>query len=159
MITTRRFTITILLALLLLPLATVVNAQDSDDAKRQQWFKEMRAKKHEFLARELELTDQQKAPFFDAYDRLEENMKAVADRVRTLEHSLKNKSNPTDADYDAVIEAIYHQRYDEWTIENQAREALSKILTKHQLIKLKKAEHRFTRMLMKQHNNQKRPNK
>lgn len=132
------------------------NNGDNAAAKREQWFKEMRAKKHEFLARELELTPEQREPFFAVYDRMEDSLKAINDETRRLEKSLEKKKDPTDADYDAVIEAIYNQRYREWTVENQAREEFAKILTKKQMVRLKKAESRFTRALMKQHREHKK---
>lgn len=152
----KRYSLILLLIGLLMPIsaaATCTDAPDeADDAgKREQWFKEMRAKKHEFLVKELNLTSEQKEPFFAIYDKMEDDLKAINDDTRNLERSVAKKTDATDAEYDAAIEAIYNQRYREWTVENKAKEQLSKILSRQQLFKLKRAEMKFTRALMRHH--------
>lgn len=138
---------------LLCPFIANAYCEGENDANREQWFKEMRLKKHQFMARELSLTDQQKEKFFDIYDKMEQDMKAINDQTREIEHNVFKKKDATDTDFDAAIDAIYNQRYREWTVEKKAKEELSKILTKQQLLKLKRAEMKFTRALMKQHLN------
>ncbi len=132
---------------------TCPDCDGGNDANREQWFKEMRLKKHQFMARELSLNDQQKEKFFAIYDKFEQDMKAINDQTREIERSINKKADATDAEYDAAIDAVYNQRYREWTVENKMKEDLSKVLTKKQLLKLKNAEMKFTRALMKQHRN------
>lgn len=144
--------ILILIITMLVPVASYAQNDDQPSPdKRQQWFKEMRAKKHEFMVRELELTPDQREQFFAIYDEMDQNLKAINDETRGMEKTLDNRDNISDAEYDAVIDAIYNQRYREWNAENTAKERLSKVLTKKQLFKVKKAEAKFTRALMKQH--------
>lgn len=152
----KRLTIFLLILGLLMPIAVMAqNAggerPDGDASKREQWFKEMRTKKHEFLIRELELTSEQQEPFFAIYDKMDDELKAINDQTRALERRVSKKADATDAEYDAAIEAVYSQRYREWMVESQAKEQLSKILNKRQMLKLKRAEFKFTRALMKQH--------
>lgn len=132
---------------------TCPDCDGENNANREQWFKEMRLKKHQFMVRELSLTDQQKEKFFAIYDKFEQDMKAINDQTREIERTISKKADATDAEYDAAIDAVYNQRYREWTVENKTKEELSKILTKQQLLKLKHAEMKFTRALMKQHRN------
>ena len=73
----KRFTIFLLILGLLMPIGLMAqNAGEErpggDAAKREQWFKEIRTKKHEFLIRELELTPEQQEPFFAIYDKMDD---------------------------------------------------------------------------------------
>lgn len=151
----RYITLIILSLVMVIPdfaFGSPVSDGDNNEAlKREQWFKEFRAKKHEFLAKQLSLTNEQKEPFFAIYDRLEDEMKTINDQTRDIERRVSTKKDATDAEYDAAIDALYNQRYREWTAESKAREELSKILSKKQLLKIKYAEMKFTRALMKQH--------
>ena len=150
----KRYISILFLSLMILPAIAAGNPVcdgDDDAAKRQKWFKEMRAKKHEYLAKQLSLTDKQKEPFFAIYDRLEEEMKTINDQTRAIERRVSQMDNPSDAEYDAAIDAIYNQRYQEWTAENKAKEEFSKILTKKQILKIKYAEMKFTHALMREH--------
>lgn len=136
-------------------------AQDNgNDTQRDRWFKEMHAKKHDFLAKELELTPEQTEPFFAIYDKMDADIRAVGARTRDLEKKAFDDANASEADVDAAIEAVYSQRYQEWSIENEAKAKFEKILTKKQMLKLKHAEFKFNRALMKQHNqNRRQPKK
>ena len=146
----KRFSLLLLMIGLLMPMAAV--AGDADDtAKREQWFKEMRQKKHEFLVKELGLTDEQKEPFFIVYDRMEDELRDINDQTRRLERSVIKNEKAGESEYNAAIDAIYSQRYREGLVENSYKDKLGAILTKAQMIQLKKAEFKFTRALMKQH--------
>jgi len=151
----KKFSIILLIIGLLMPVTAMANGDDTSsgqsDGKREAWFKEMRAKKHEFLVRELDLKPEQQEPFFAIYDKMDDELKDINDQTRRLERNVMKKDDATDAEYDAAIDAVYSQRYREWTIENQAKEQFSKILNKRQMLKLKRAEFKFTRALMRQH--------
>lgn len=145
---------------LMMPLTVMAVDDDASRpdgaAKREQWFREIRQKKHEYLVKELKLTAEQQEPFFTAYDRMEDELRAINDQTRQLERSVIKNGNAGDKEYDAAIDAIYSQRYREGLVENEYKEKFGKILTKTQMIQLKKAEFKFTRALMKQHRQAKR---
>ena len=148
----KRFSLLLLMIGLLLPVAAVAGGDDGEDmSKREQWFKEMRQKKHEFLVKELGLSDEQKEPFFLVYDKMEDELRDINDQTRRLERSVIKNEKVGESEYDAAINAIYSQRYREGLVENSYKDKLAEILTKAQMIKLKKAEFKFTRALMKQH--------
>lgn len=67
-----------------------------------------------------------------------------------------DNANDSETDINAALEAVYSQRYQEWAIENEAKAKFEKILTKKQLLQLKRAESRFSRALMREHNNRQR---
>lgn len=146
----KRFSIIFLLLSLFLPLTLTAQQQD-DNNKREHWLKEMREKKHEFLIRELQLKPEQQQPFFEVYDKMDDQLRAINDETRQLERKVLKNPNSTDLEYNAAIDAVYNQRYREWEVENKAKEELVKILSPQQLIKLKRAELKFQRALMKQH--------
>ena len=144
----------LLLMAFMLPMALMAQQPDEpgpDKAKREQWFKEMKAKKHEYLIRKLELTPEQQEPFFTVYDKMDSDLRAIDRETRELERRVSQNPDATDAEYDAAIEAIYSQRYREWVVESQAKEQFSQILTKKQMLKLKRVEFEFTRALMRHH--------
>ncbi|MDE6402787.1 MAG: Spy/CpxP family protein refolding chaperone [Muribaculaceae bacterium] len=157
----KRFILSLMAVILMTQISFVASAHDNDnDANRDRWFKEMHAKKHEFLIKELELTPDQTEPFFAIYDKMDADIRAVGARTRALEKKAFDDANASEADVDAAIEAVYSQRYQEWSIENEAKAKFEKILTKKQLLKLKHAEFKFNRALMKQHNqNRRQPKK
>ncbi len=148
----KRFSLLLLMIGLLMPVTAVAGGTDAGDTtKREQWFKEIRQKKHEFLVKELGLTDEQKESFFLVYDKMEEELRDINDQTRKLERSVIKNEKAGDSEYDAAIDAIYSQRYREGLVENSYKDKLGAILTKAQMIQLKKAEFKFTRALMKQH--------
>lgn len=146
-----------LILLFLIALATeAVTAQPPcppgaphDPAKREQWFKEMRANKHEFLIRELDLAPAQQAEFFAIYDPMEDALVSLADTARKAEMSVAENPNPTDAELDRATNMLFELKGREYKIEKEAQAKLAKILTKRQLFKLKGAERKFVRALMK----------
>lgn len=122
-----------------------------DPEKREQWFKEMRQKKHEFLIKELDLAPSQQEQFFAVYDRMETELMKLGEATRQTEMEVAKKSDPTEADYDRATNELFELKGREYQIEKEAKEKLSKILTKRQLFKLKGAERKFVRALMKNH--------
>ncbi|MDE5608338.1 MAG: hypothetical protein K2I64_05340 [Muribaculaceae bacterium] len=122
-----------------------------DPAKREQWFKEMRNNKHEFLIRELDLAPAQQAEFFAVYDRMEDSLMKLGEATRKAEMSVKETPDPTDKDYDDATNELFELKGREYRIEKDAQAEFSKILTKRQLFRLKGAERKFVRALMKHH--------
>ncbi len=150
--------LSLLFALLLALTVQSVSAQPPcppggghDPAKREQWFKEMRNNKHEFLIRELDLAPSQQAEFFAVYDRMEDALMTIGEAARKAEMAVANNPDPTDKEYDEAINQLFELKGSEYKIEKEAQAEFSKILTKRQLFKLKGAERKFVRALMKHH--------
>lgn len=129
-----------------------LNAQNPD-RNREQWLSEMRELKHDFLARQLKLSAEQREKFFDIYDRMDEEMNRVQTEAKAAESRIydADASAITEADYDEAINAQLALKEKESEIEKQSYEELKTVLTKKQLFELKKAERDFTMQIMRQH--------
>lgn len=122
--------------------------------ERQRWFKEMREYKHNFLIKELKLTEEQQQPFFKIYDEMEDACHKINGETRKMQRDLikKGKSEDiTDIEYEKVAETLFELKGKEAQIEMKYFEQFKNILSKKQLFLLKCAEDKFTKHLMKQH--------
>lgn len=119
---------------------------------REKWFKEVREKKHMFLAKELNLSAEQQKEFFENYDRMEDETRKLQRETRQLERrTYEQGDKTTDLEYQKATEALYEEKVKEAQIEAKYREKFQTILSPEQLFKLKGAERKFTRQLMEQH--------
>lgn len=142
--------ILIVIAFLLLPLALL--AQKPSQRERESWMKEMQQVKNEYIARVLELSEEQKAKFIPVYNRMEEEVRVAADQAMRLERQVRRKGDKaTDLEREKAAEAQFELKGKEGAIEMKYFKDFKSILTSKQLIKLKKAERDFSRELMKRH--------
>lgn len=147
----KRFFYIVLIAIFLMPVAA--SAQQKAPAQsREQWFKEMREYKHQFLAKELGLTKAQEKQFYAVYDEMDDKLLEVGEETRALENKVKSAGDKaTDVDYDRAIDAIISQKAKEGEIERTYMTKLKTILNKNQLFQLKAAERKFAKDIMKHH--------
>lgn len=127
-----------------------INAQQLTEQDRARYVNEIRAYKHKFLVRELGLSKDQQAPFFEVYDSMEDRLIDVVAEVRDLE----NRARLDGADPEAMqqaADALYSQKAREGKIEAEYYEQFKAILTPRQLVDLKAADRKFTQQLMHQH--------
>lgn len=145
----------ILLTVTLLLSGLTVVAQPKnipDDSERQKWFKEMRDYKHNFLAKELDLSREQQRKFFPLYDEMEDQAARLNHETRLLEEKVaKSETDVTDIEYEKATEALFEQKCKEGEIEKAFMKKFQPILSKKQLFQLKGAERKFTRDIMKHH--------
>lgn len=122
-------------------------------ADREKWFKEMREYKHNFLAKELDLTQEQQDEFFPLYDAMEDECHKINRDTRKMQRAIMDKDadQVTDVEYEKAAEALYELKGKEALVELNYLEKFKNVLTKRQLFMLKSAEDKFTRHLMKQH--------
>lgn len=141
-----------LLFLLFIP-ALLCNAQGPGQkpskAQTDRWFNEMRAYKTEFIAKSLELTPEQKEKFVPVYNAMNSELDKIARETRNLERSVSKNDHPSDLEYEKATEALFELRSREGDIDRKYYPQLREILSKKQLFKLKSAERRFGRHLMK----------
>lgn len=121
--------------------------------RRQEWKREMRENKHNYLARHLELTDEQRDKFFKIYDETDAEIAALNKQVREIERRVADNKDATEADYNEAIEEMFTLRQREGEIEKNALERYREVLTPQQLFKLKSAERQYTRALFNHHRN------
>ncbi len=141
--------ITIFSLLMLLFSAMSMHATDN----RAKWFKELRQYKHEFLAKELGLTKDQQSKFFPIYSEMTKKIMRLNDDTRAMEGRIdRSKTDVSDLEYEKGAEALFELKAKEAKIENEYYPKFKQILTPKQLYLLPKAEKKFTRQLMRQHN-------
>ena len=129
-------------------------AQKKGDHK--QWWKEMQEYKHDFIAKEIGLSDEQKEKFFPIYSEMEVATFKLNKETRQLEKKINdNKQGVSDIEYEKAAEALFELKAKEGAIEESYFDKFKAILTPEQLFKLKIAERKFTREVMKHHNRMK----
>lgn len=108
--------------------------------------------KHDFLAKELNLTKEQEEKFFPMYDKMETETRELNRQVRGMERSVMQKGDKaTDLEYEKAAEAIQELKGKESAVEMRYFGEFKTVLTKKQLFQLKQAERKFTQMIMNHH--------
>lgn len=126
--------------------------KDGNKAERERWFKEMRQYKHEFIAKELDLTKEQQKKFFPLYDEMESSTRKLNRDTRAMERRVRDSGEKaTDIEYEKAAEAMFELKAKEGAIEQSYLKKFKTVLTPRQLYKLKVAERKFTREVMRHH--------
>lgn len=148
----------VLIALILLPIA--MSAQKPTERERRTWMKEMQQYKNDYIARKLELNDEQKAKFLPMYNSMESEVRKICDQTLRMEREVRKKGeNATDLEWEKAAEAQYELKSKEAQIELKYFKEFKTVLNSKQLLKLKKAERDFSRELMKKHHEKQNKNK
>ncbi|MCM1028292.1 MAG: Spy/CpxP family protein refolding chaperone [Pseudoflavonifractor sp.] len=136
-----------LFALILVAIASLHALADSND--RDKWMQEMQQHQNDFIAREIGLTDKQRADFLPLYNKMRSETFEASRAARAKAKAVRDKADSaTDADYDAATQAYLDFRSREAKIIQEYYKKFSHILSKKQLFKLDGAERKFDRMLM-----------
>lgn len=121
------------------------------DEERAQWLGELREYKHEYLARELNLTQQQQESFFPVYDEMDDALNKIAADTRALEDKVAADADASDIEIEAASRALFEQRSREGEVDKEYFDKLKEILTPRQLLMLKNSERKFTQQLVRRH--------
>lgn len=133
-----------------------VSAQRPDSRDREAWMKEMQQFKSDYIAKRLDLSEDQKPKFVDLYNKMDNEVRAAQEEAEMLyRQTYQKKDAASDLECEKAAEAIYELKGRENVIEMKYFNEYKAILTPRQLFKLKEAERDFTRELMKQHRRQK----
>lgn len=117
-------------------------------AERQRWLGEMRNLKHEFLARELNLTKDQQRDFYPLYDKMEDEIARLNTETRDLETRATDDADASDLSLENAARTVFEQKRAEGQIEMTYFDKFKEILTPRQLLQLKNAERKFTQQLV-----------
>ena len=97
---------TFLIAALMLP--AVMQAQRNFGRDRESWMKEIQQYKNDFIAKKLELTDEQRAKFLPLYNSMDEEIRKVQEESEQLSRQTMGKEDKaTDLEYEKAAEAMY----------------------------------------------------
>ena len=147
--------IILVLSAIILPISS--QAQRPSGREREVLMKEMQQFKNDFIAKKLNLTEEQKAKFLPLYNSMDEEIRKAQNEAEQLyRQTLKKGEKATDLEYEKAAEAVYELKGRENTIEMKYFKDYKQILSPNQLFQLKVAERDFTRQLMKQHRSQRK---
>lgn len=127
-----------------------ISAQQLSDEDRNRYVTQVRAYKHKFLAKELDLSKDQQEAFFELFDKMEDLIIDLGIESRDAEAKALS-DDASVADIDAASAALYTQKLREGEIEVEYFNKLKEVLTPRQLVRLKGADRRFNQQLMRQH--------
>lgn len=124
-------------------------AMPDDKADRAKWMQDMQQAQNTFLAKELNLTDKQRADFLPLYNKMRKEIIDAANSARQKAKEVKDKGDSaTDNDYDSATKAYLDFKAKEAEIVKAYYKKFSHILSKRQLYRLESSERKFDRMLM-----------
>lgn len=118
---------------------------------RERYINEIRAYKHNYIAKELELSKEQQKEFFTVYDEMEDELMKINDETRELERKTEADKDASDTELEAAATAIFSQKQKEGEIEMSYFDKFKKILNNRQLLRLKNTERKFTQQLVRHH--------
>ena len=142
--------LTILLLLFVMAVTAVAQAPLSS-TDRERWLDEIRNLKHDYLAKELNLTREQQNEFFPLYDAMQDEIEQLNTRTRELETAISSDESASDLQVENAARTVFEQRRAEGQIEMTYFDKFRDILNPRQLLQLKDAERKFTRQLVNQH--------
>lgn len=114
-----------------------------DKQKHEQMMKEINDFRLKFLAQEMDLKGDQQKQFFDLYNNMMEERKAVFSEMRALEEKVRNDKNASDEDYMALNEAMTSSKEKMALIEKKYDAKFATFLSPKQILKMKEAEEKF----------------
>lgn len=142
--------ITAIMIMFAAPIAANAQKKVGNKKPRTEWVKEMRAFKKDFLSKQLDLSNEQREKFFPLYNAMEDEVIKLQQQTRQMSAEVDKKGEKaSDLELDKTVDAVYELKAKEGNIELKYLPKFKEILTPRQLLKLKKAEHKFTRELMK----------
>lgn len=109
------------------------------DSRRQ----EMLELKLDYLAKEIDLKEDQKKQFDELYTQMETERRAIFKKIKSAEKAIKNNKDATEADYEKASNEINSAKAEMSRIEKQYNEKFATFLSKKQLYKLNQAENTF----------------
>lgn len=136
------------IAALLVAIAGFAQQPAFSQVDREKWLGEMRNLKHEYLTRELNLTDEQQDKFFPLYDQMEDEIAQLNTATREEESRVAADADATDQKIENTARTVFEQKRAEGQIEMTYFDRFNKILTPRQLLQLKNAERKFTQQLV-----------
>lgn len=131
--------------------ATYGQSAQLSDADRQRWLSELRTYKHEYLAKELELSNEQQRDFFPLYDSMEDEIERINSETRALEARVAENKDASDIEIENAARTVFEQKRAEGQVEMTYFEKFKEVLSPKQLLRIKNAERKFGQQLVKHH--------
>lgn len=117
---------------------------DKDKGAQRQ---EMLEFKLDFLAKEIDLRDDQKKRFNELYTQMENERRTIRKKIKAAEKSISANKEATDADYEKANREINAAKTEMNNLDRQYDEKFAKFLSSKQMFKLKEAEGKFLKTI------------
>lgn len=144
--------IAFILAIIFMAVAgAYAKAPEGDKPDRSQWAKEMRQLRTNYVVKKLGIEGDSREKFVVAYGAMQNDLDKLHRECRQLYKAVEKKGDAaSNAEFEKAANAMYEMHSKEGAIEMRYYAKFKSILTPKQLFKLKDAEHKFSRELMKQ---------
>lgn len=137
-----------------------VAAQKHDSKKGDNMMKELREFKVKYIAQEIDLKGDQKERFIKLYNEMCDKRVEVMRDAWKMEKELKQNKNATEADYQAVTDAMTEAKAKDASIEKSYDDKFAQFLSQKQIFKMKEAENKFRKKMSEmRHKHGKKGNK
>ncbi len=137
-----------------------VAAQKHDKKKGDNMMKELREFKVKYIAQEIDLKGDQKERFIKLYNEMCDQRVEVMRDAWKMEKELKQNKNATEADYQAVTDAMTEAKAKDASIEKSYDDKFAQFLSQKQIFKMKEAENKFRKKMSEmRHKHGKKGNK
>lgn len=148
----------LMLAVMLIASSTIAWSQQPEQAgpDRDKFIEQLRPYQHEFLTKELKLSREQARDFLPLYDKLDDELRRIADETRELERQTLDNASASDTELEAASAAVFAQKEKEGKLEMEYYDKFRAILSPRQLLQLKGAERQWAQRLLRQHRQIKR---
>ena len=133
----KRYLLILLIAILAIPYAF---AQNKDRAKMMQ---ELQQFKIDFLVKEMQLSEKQKAEFTPLYKEYDEQRRKAGSEAWKYERELKKKKDPSEADYKRLAELQQSAREKDNEIQKKFDTRLESFLSAKQIYTMHQGEEKF----------------
>lgn len=107
------------------------------------------AKRNAFIIAEVGLTPEEAEIFIPLYQEWKKKTYEVGSRCHRYSRGLHKKENPTDSDYEKVIDECLKSKSEVVKLEQDYYAKFKKILAPKKLYKFNEGEHKFMRNFMK----------
>ncbi|WP_165156279.1 hypothetical protein [Parabacteroides sp. ZJ-118] len=107
------------------------------------------ARRNAFITADIGLTPEEAAQFIPLCNELRQKKFEAGRACRKLSKEIRHKENPTDADYNKVIDECLDAGVREAQLEKEYFEKFRKILSPEKIYRYRDAEYRFVRDFMK----------
>lgn len=131
----------ILILLALLAFVPAINADDKKD--KQKMLEEIQNFKIDFLSKEMNLTEAEKAKFVPLYTEYDNARRKAGAEAWRFERSLKKKKDATDEDYKKLTELQQSAREKGAAIEKEYNKKFEKFLSARQIYQMRQGEEKF----------------
>lgn len=136
----KKYLLLLLLAVIALPAAF---AQDGNKDDRAKMMEELQQFKIDFLAKEMQLSDKEKAEFIPLYKEYDEQRRKAGAEAWKFERQLKKNKDASEADYRKLAELQQKAREKDNEIVKKFDKRFESFLSAKQIYQMHQGEERF----------------